>query len=117
MSVRFLFYVGRSSANDAYLALPRAVPVDHVYAGIRLKINGSWIPDFIDARIDRESHSCRITLIELEAGEACAKRSCRKYLPENPARILQVFMNYLDRVLASCRRFADPRARAFTDLK
>jgi hypothetical protein len=51
MGVRYLFYVGMAKENEGYLDLPRPDPVDHLYAGICLKVNDLWIPDFVEATL------------------------------------------------------------------
>jgi hypothetical protein len=117
MSIRFLFYVGMARENDAYLDLPHNPPVDNPYAGVSLKVAHGWVPDFVDVRMDPESNSCRLTLIELEPSELSALISSRKYLPEDSRAVLRSFADYLDAVIAECRSHADRRIAAFQSLK
>jgi hypothetical protein len=82
-----------------------------------MKIGPGWIPDVLEVSIETVSGTCRLTLIELEATEIVARASCRKYLPEDSARIVEALVVYLDTVIAQCRSTSDPRLPAFEDLR
>jgi hypothetical protein len=56
-------------------------------------------------------------VIELEATERAARKSCRKYSQENSRGIISDFSEYLDRVVRECGRSFDPRGSEFARLK
>jgi hypothetical protein len=103
--------------NDGYLGLERKEPIDWAYAGISMRVDHGWIPDFVEAVVDGEAKSCRLTLIEVEATETAALVSCRKYLPEDSRQIARRFGEYLDIVIGECRSRADGRGAGFEELK
>jgi hypothetical protein len=82
-----------------------------------MKVGPGWIPDFVQVAVDPSASICRLTLIELEATETAARASCRKYLPESSAGVLQSFFDYLDSVISACHATADPRLEGLEELK
>ena len=82
-----------------------------------MKVGPGWIPDFLEAALDEDANLVRLTLIELEAVDATARASCRKYLPESTNNIFHAFVQYLDNVLAQCRATADPRLVSFQSFR
>ncbi len=114
---RYLFRLDMARDNDEFLELRRARQVDHAYSGTPMKVGPGWIPDFVEVSVDSASGTGRLTLIELEATEIAARASCRKYLPEKSAAVLQSFLKYLNTVISQCRATADPRLEPFEKLK
>lgn len=113
MARTFLFRFDGSRDNDAFFAHAQANGTVHVYAGVELRLEKGWIPDFLEVSCTDEADKLSMTLIELEAEENQARISARKYLPESSSQIVQSFAQYLDNVLAKCRRTADPRTQVF----
>ncbi|MHB8876248.1 MAG: hypothetical protein ACYC8T_21360, partial [Myxococcaceae bacterium] len=66
---------------------------------------------------DALTATCEFTLIELEATEAVARASCRKYLPEASVSIVEAFIAYLEAITINCRTTSDPRLEAFEELR
>src|SRR6266478_8809890 len=117
MATVYLFRVDGSKDNDEFFASLRT-SASHVYAGVDFRVGASgWIPDLVRIIVEDPPDRCSLTLIELEATESVALISCRKYLPENSAAILQAFTDYLDRLVRQCRSSADPREPEFAALK
>jgi hypothetical protein len=117
MPTVYLFRIDSSKDNDDFFeALNPAAA--HVYAGSDFRIGTvDWIPDFVKVVVDDSASRCSLTLIELEATESEALRSCRKFLPENSTAIVQAFVDYLGRVIRQCQSTADRRADNFKRLK
>jgi hypothetical protein len=114
---RFLFRLDMAKDNDEFMNLRRPPEPSHVYSGRPLKLGPGWIPDFVEIHIDEPSGACTLTLIELEAREAEARASCRKYLPEPGAAVIKSFLSYLDSVISECRSTSDQRLGAFENLR
>ena len=117
MSVEYLFRIDQAKDNDAYFETTKNQGVSTAYAGVEIKIGQGWVPDLV--RVSRQDfpEPCILTLIELETSKPEALKSSRKYLPESSAHILEVFQNYLDRVIENCRATADPRRSTVEDLR
>jgi hypothetical protein len=81
-----------------------------------MQLEHGWIPDIVQVRLDALKRSLELTLIELEATEANALISSRKYLPEDKATVISRFDSYLGIVLKECRRTGDPRRQAIEQL-
>lgn len=117
MPAVYLFRVDGAKDNDDFFGAMRS-SVGHVYGGVDFRVGvAGWIPDLVRVVVEQPSGRCSLTLIELEATEAVALISCRKYLPENSVNILSAFGEYLDRVIRQCRTSADPRGSEFASLK
>jgi hypothetical protein len=117
MPTAYLFRIDGSKDNDAFFEAlsPSAA---HVYAGIDLRVGViEWIPDFVKVDVDDSNSHCALTIIELEATESEALRSCRKFLPEDSTAIVQAVIDYLGRVIRQCQSTADRRADDFRLLK
>jgi hypothetical protein len=117
MSRPFLFRIDNARDNDEFMNLRRERHGDRLFSGTAIKIGPGWIPDYIELSVDEGKNEIRLTLIELEANEGTARASCRKYIPEPSAAIVEAFHAYLDTVLAQCRLTADPRLDGFRQLK
>lgn len=117
MSVEYLFRIDQAKDNDAYFETTRKQGVNNVYAGVEIKIGQGWVPDLVRVSRQDSPEACILTLIELETSKPEALKSSRKYLPESSAHILEVFQNYLDRVIENCRATADPRRSTVEDLR
>ncbi|HSY52952.1 MAG TPA: hypothetical protein VK785_00815 [Opitutaceae bacterium] len=117
MPTVYLFRIDGSKDNDAFFdALSPSAA--HVYAGIDFRVGTvEWIPDFVKVDVDDSGSRCSLTLIELEATESEALRSCRKFLPENSTAIVGALVNYLGRVIRQCQQTADRRANDFRRLR
>lgn len=117
MTVKYLFRLDGAKDNDEFMQLSLSEGVEQVYSGVEMKVGPGWIPDFIEAVCNSTESACVVTLIELEATEAAALISARKYLPENSSDILRRLDLYIGRVVEQCQTTADPRRAAFADLK
>lgn len=117
MPTVYLFRIDGSKDNDAFFnALSPSAA--HVYAGIDFRVGTiEWIPDLVRVDVDDLNSRCVLTIIELEATESEALRSCRKFLPENSTAIVQALTDYLGRVIRDCQARADRRADDFRRLK
>lgn len=115
MSTSFLFRFDGSRDNDDYLEQGRARGYI-VFAGIEMRVNAGWVPDFMRVVLDEPTARCTLTLVELEADANSARVSARKYLPESASSIVEGFLAYLERTLAQCRATADPRHKSIHEL-
>jgi hypothetical protein len=117
MPTVYLFRIDSSKDNDAFFEALNPTAT-HVYAGSDFRVGTvDWIPDFVRVILDDTSQRCSLTLIELEATQSEALRSCRKFLPENSTTIVTAFSDYLGRVIRQCQSTADRRANDFKKLK
>src|SRR5712692_5491382 len=117
MSIEYLFRIDGAEDNAQFFDAMRA-STRHVYSGAEFRVGEfGWKPDFVKIVVEEPPGACSLTLIELEATRAAALISCRKYLPENPVKILNAFREYLDRVIRECEKKTDPRKSEFIDVK
>lgn len=117
MSVEYLFRIDQAKDNDVYFETTKKQGVNTAYAGVEIKIGQGWVPDLVRVSCQDLPEACILTLIELETSKPEALKSSRKYLPESSAHILEVFQNYLDRVIENCRATADPRRSTVEGLR
>lgn len=109
MTDRYLFRLDGSRENDEFFRLYSSSDCRVTYSGTPLKIDPGWIPDFLEVKVDSGGTALAAILIELEAIRITALESARKYLPEDPAAIIQAVIAYLGTVITQCRGTADPR--------
>ncbi|MGA3178199.1 MAG: hypothetical protein ABSE19_12745 [Candidatus Acidiferrum sp.] len=109
MTDRYLFRLDGSHDNDEFFTLYSSSDCRVTYSGTPLKIGPGWIPDFLEIKVDNGGRDLAAILIELEAIRITALESSRKYLPEDPAAVIQAVIAYLGTVIAQCRGTADPR--------
>jgi hypothetical protein len=109
MTDRYLFRLDGSRENDVFFTLYSSSDCRATYSGTPLKIGPGWIPDFLEIKVDNGGRDVAVVLIELEATRTTAMESSRKYLPEEPAAIIQAVIAYLETVAVQCRGTADPR--------
>jgi len=117
MTRPFLFRIDNARDNDEFMDLRRERHGDRLFSGTAIKIGPGWIPDYIELTTDEAKNETRLTLIELEANDATARASCRKYIPEPSAAIIEAFLTYLETVISQCRLTADPRLDGFRSLR
>ena len=117
MTQHFLFRLDGSKDNDSFFTCRREHENAIAYSGMAMAVGPGWIPDLIAVESLDNGTDYSVTLIELEASEIVALASCRKYLPESSADIVQRFVAYLDSVMAQCQATADPRLNAFRSLR
>ena len=115
--IKYLFRIDSAKDNDKFFGGAKDQSIDHVYAGTLITVGAGWVPDFLMVTSDGVDGYFTLTLIELEAKKADALISSRKYLPENSAKILDAFRDYLVRVIDQCRSTADPRVSVFEGLQ
>jgi hypothetical protein len=113
---RFLFRLDGAKENEPFFRCRSGDEGCIAYSGTVLSIGPGWIPDLIEVDVNEDSPCFTVTLIELEATEIAARASCRKYLPEPSAAIVQNLAAYLEVIRRQCEATSDPRLAALDAL-